>query len=354
MKNNLFLTLPKPCTENWENMTPEEKGRHCASCNKMVVDFSKFTDKELVEFMQKAQGKICGRFSPYQLNRELTSYEPDTIPLWQRVMWGTALATSLAACNSNSNANSQIVQGKIAQSDTANKKSTENTSAPANSYIIGKMLDEKSGNPISYLVIRINKTKYYAHTDDEGNFKIEVPDSIMGKKIKLAISEDKLYEIMAYNYREIEYTIDRLPFNVNIKMQCTLDDPPPLMGDVCINPRQVKQDSNYIYPVAENMPKFKGDLVRYLAEHIKYPDMQDKNVEGTVYVSFVVEKSGEVSNVKILKGVIGGAELDSAAIKAIREMPKWIPGSISDTTVRVQMTQPIKFKLEDDTTKGKK
>ncbi|MDR0227451.1 MAG: carboxypeptidase-like regulatory domain-containing protein, partial [Flavobacteriaceae bacterium] len=54
------LEIPEPCGEDWNLMTPQEKGRHCAVCDKVVVDFSKATKREIIAHIKK-EGKICGR-----------------------------------------------------------------------------------------------------------------------------------------------------------------------------------------------------------------------------------------------------------------------------------------------------
>ncbi|ANE52911.1 T9SS type A sorting domain-containing protein [Flavisolibacter tropicus] len=66
------LTIPKPCHENWDQMTPEDKGRFCGSCQKTVVDFTNMSDRELAAFFKKSVGSVCGRFHQDQLNREIT------------------------------------------------------------------------------------------------------------------------------------------------------------------------------------------------------------------------------------------------------------------------------------------
>lgn len=70
--NKFYVTIPKPCHENWEQMTKEDKGRFCGSCQKTVVDFTNMSDRELAAFLKKPAGSLCGRFHPDQLNREIS------------------------------------------------------------------------------------------------------------------------------------------------------------------------------------------------------------------------------------------------------------------------------------------
>lgn len=72
---SISISIPKPCHEDWNKMTPNEQGAHCAVCAKTVVDFSKKTDKEIINiFEEKKQEKVCGRFAPSQLSRPVVAF----------------------------------------------------------------------------------------------------------------------------------------------------------------------------------------------------------------------------------------------------------------------------------------
>lgn len=65
------ITIPKPCHENWEAMTPNEQGRFCSVCSKTVKDFTNASDDEMIRAFSDSSGNICGNFRESQLNREL-------------------------------------------------------------------------------------------------------------------------------------------------------------------------------------------------------------------------------------------------------------------------------------------
>lgn len=65
------LTIPKPCHENWNAMTPDEKGRFCSVCSKTVRDFTVSADEEIAETFSGTAETFCGRFNSSQLNRDL-------------------------------------------------------------------------------------------------------------------------------------------------------------------------------------------------------------------------------------------------------------------------------------------
>lgn len=63
------ISIPTPCHEDWSNMTPAEKGKHCSLCNKVVIDFTDKSEEELTTLMGSATGKVCGRFNRKQIRR---------------------------------------------------------------------------------------------------------------------------------------------------------------------------------------------------------------------------------------------------------------------------------------------
>lgn len=70
METKFKITVPKPCHENWNAMTPKETGRFCSACTKTVVDFTKMGTDEIQEyFVQNSEQKVCGRFRNEQVNR---------------------------------------------------------------------------------------------------------------------------------------------------------------------------------------------------------------------------------------------------------------------------------------------
>ena len=98
----------------------------------------------------------------------------------------------------------------------------------------------------------------------------------------------------------------------------------------------------------EDEPQFPGGmeaLMKYLSENIKYPEQAKKeNIQGRVYVTFVVEKDGSITDAKVLRSIGGGC--DEEALRVVNAMPKWEPGKLQGTPVRVQFNLPIVFKLQ--------
>ena len=126
---------------------------------------------------------------------------------------------------------------------------------------------------------------------------------------------------------------------------------PPKQSEAVEKPTEIIPDEKEeapVFTVAEHMPEFPGGtnaLYAYLGENIKYPDSAKMNkISGKVYVTFVIEKDGGVTNVEVLRGIGGGC--DKEAMRVISEMPNWKPGKQRGQAVRVQYNLPIKFTLD--------
>ena len=116
---------------------------------------------------------------------------------------------------------------------------------------------------------------------------------------------------------------------------------------ISIGNSQNQDDEIFVF-VEEN-PQFPGgdsERLKFLQNNITYPEKaMEKGIQGTVYITFIIEKDGSVTNVKVLRGIGGGC--DEEAVRVIRKMPKWIPGKQRGKVVRCQFNMPIKFTLSE-------
>lgn len=103
-----------------------------------------------------------------------------------------------------------------------------------------------------------------------------------------------------------------------------------------------------IFEVVEQMPSFPGGdaaLMQFLSKNIKYPVVAEENgIQGRVIATFVVERDGSITDVKVVKSV--DPSLDKEAIRVLKSMPKWIPGKQNGSAVRVKYTVPVTFRLQ--------
>jgi len=119
------------------------------------------------------------------------------------------------------------------------------------------------------------------------------------------------------------------------------------MADLQGKQTQVTEEYQQPFLVVEQPPAFPGGeeaLNKYLSKNISYPSIaRENNIQGIVYVSFVVSKIGAISEVKVLRGIGGGC--DEEALRVVRGMPAWIPGRQSGSAVPVKFTLPVRFVL---------
>ena len=116
-------------------------------------------------------------------------------------------------------------------------------------------------------------------------------------------------------------------------------------------PVEIEEDDvveQEIFTIVEEMPEFPGGmnkLAEYLAKNIKYPQMaRESGIQGRVFVNFVVEPDGSVSNVTVMRSLGGGC--DEEAMRVVKSMPKWKPGKQRGKAVRVSYILPVNFKLQ--------
>ena len=109
-----------------------------------------------------------------------------------------------------------------------------------------------------------------------------------------------------------------------------------------------KEEETKVFDVVEQMPSFPGgdaELMKFLNSHIKYPAVAEENgIQGRVVATFVVERDGSITDVKVIKSV--DPPLDKEAIRVLKSMPKWIPGKQNGSAVRVKYTVPVTFRLQ--------
>ena len=118
--------------------------------------------------------------------------------------------------------------------------------------------------------------------------------------------------------------------------------------EVIAEPEPPKVEETKVFDVVEQMPSFpggQGALMQWLASNIKYPVVAEENgVQGRVVCTFVVERDGSITDVKVVRGV--DPSLDKEAVRVLKQMPSWIPGKQNGSAVRVKYTVPVTFKLQ--------
>jgi len=173
MAFRLKLEIENPCSENWDNMMPDDKGRFCLSCTKQVIDFSKMTDQELIRFFkQNRAGEVCGQLSAYQLNHELTEAprRRGLLPYFLRATLPAMLFINRAEAQQTAlPGETAVVRPAVDVADLQRLKLHAADSAPV--VLKGNVVDQE-GKPVAFASIKVVGTEQYSLADSTGRFQL--------------------------------------------------------------------------------------------------------------------------------------------------------------------------------------
>lgn len=189
MKPELYLHIPTPCHEDWDKMTPVQKGKFCGSCNKEVVDFSLMTDAEVLNFFIKSTGNTCGRFYNDQLQRPLQETKIEKKRGWKLILASVSSLLMIVKVNAQKKINDIKLKGKVSEErmlscppiivGDVSIKSIDSVK-PVNNIINGIVSDENK-QPIAGATVLIKGTKTGTIANEKGEFSLKL-DAITTSK----------------------------------------------------------------------------------------------------------------------------------------------------------------------------
>jgi len=198
------LGIPEPCHQSWQQMTAVEGGRHCESCCKTVVDFTKMTNDEVINYLSISR-KVCGRIHEHQMssiNLQLAARQSQNNGGWAKWVMAAAFFVSTAYNRANAQTVTQPTEqtinptrqdagfplGKIAMPDTA-----------AYQTLTGVVVGDDDNLPLPGVSIACDKGKANTWTDIDGKFKIRVPISAKVLTITFVGYEQKVIKLKKIN-----------------------------------------------------------------------------------------------------------------------------------------------------------
>lgn len=206
-------------------MTPTEQGAFCNVCSKCVVDFTRFSDADLLAYFSNAPKNVCGRFDKKQLIPPAT-YPPIIPSFAKRLFLGLAMAAGLSA---TANAHTPFI-GKhnpvYKEAITAAKTiATVPNHQDSTGVISGVVLDSATNEPLFTVSVFIEGTNIGASTDFDGKFKLVLPQEYLNKPFTL--------KVQLIGYTSLFYT-DIIYRNTQTPLQITLALNEALLGDCVI------------------------------------------------------------------------------------------------------------------------
>jgi hypothetical protein len=226
MRTELNISIPEPCHKKWSDMSPNEKGRHCFSCKKTVVDFSNKTDESIVNYFLEHKN-VCGRFKTKQLNRPVVLSRKNKNNYWSLAASGilgllSLIPTKLKAQENINKIEKDTTEVQMVRGRISVAPSTEKT-------ITGQVLDN-NGLPLPAATILIKNKAIGVATDFDGNFTL-----------KVTIGDILVCNYVGYNSQELPITTSNL-YKFNLKPDKTFEDAiPTALGFVRV--KEVQYDS---------------------------------------------------------------------------------------------------------------
>ncbi|MNU70551.1 Gram-negative bacterial tonB protein [compost metagenome] len=147
-------------------------------------------------------------------------------------------------------------------------------------------------------------------------------------------------------YRTVFPDIHPVPKDFTFESEGTLEPPPPPVESSSV----IAAKEPEIYTVVGEPAQFPGGTIalkKYLTDNLRYPETaKEMGLQGKVYLQFVVSKEGEISNVKLMRGLPDCKECNTEAIRLVKAMPKWRPGKNNGEAVDSYFHLPVEFKLD--------
>ena len=204
MRNNKHtLNIAEPCTQNWQQMTPDGAGRFCTHCSKTVVDFTTLSDAQIVEVLKGRSGEMCGRFETGQLNRDLS----ETKLTVQRSNGFKELLAALLlllgvreTITAKPPARAAIVQQRY----SITKEIKDGTDTVSTSVLKGTVMDSINNESLPFVSI-YNVTREIKVTSDfEGHFSI---NASIGDTVQITYGGYLANMFVVYSYENKTYVL---------------------------------------------------------------------------------------------------------------------------------------------------
>ncbi|WP_316635458.1 hypothetical protein [uncultured Flavobacterium sp.] len=289
MERKHKITIPEPCHENWDKMTPKDNGRFCLSCSKTVIDFTTMLPEEVQHFFIQNQNKnICGRFKKSQL-------DTITIQIPSRILYSQtnyhkmfllalfiAMGTTLFSCQDKNGSKQKIDKVEVVKGNALEKNITK-----------GKALRGEN----------------------------EIPPPPKVDQVKFVKGEPKNKKIK---------------FHKPVPIRC---------GEVTKDNNTEEEIYSGLTAI-EVVPDFPGGIDNFyqlFIKEFKRPE-ETENLKNRIIVSFVIEKDGSLSTFDFSENT--DPKIKTEITRALKTLPNWVPGTQNGKKTRTKYSMPIAFEKD--------
>ena len=230
------LIIPNPCTQDWNEMTWGEQSKFCSNCQKSVIDFSNYTDRELIDYFTNTKDKTCGRISTHQLNRLIIATEPADSPLFKRLLFGAALAAGVASTAHSQN-NLQPVSTLPSYVDANGNPIKEKPAVSDSTFEIrGRVIDSAGKQALSFVTVVVKYDTLQVggiSTDANGKFQLSLTKDLLGKKLTIRTVYEGYHDgLMSFTFKKIPVK----PVTIRMSEIPGYEASHFIMGDVAVEP----------------------------------------------------------------------------------------------------------------------
>jgi len=171
MKRNFTLAIPTPCHEKWDQFTPTQKGRFCASCQKEVIDFTTWSDEQIKQYFVARPSSTCGRFA----SNQLTTYRTDTSTHFKlQSRWAVTVAFILLLISRPTEAQTKRTRTNQEQVDIKSNLPTGRLDSITRVTISGVVIGAEDAELLPGISILRKGTTQGVVTDSEGKFEMVI------------------------------------------------------------------------------------------------------------------------------------------------------------------------------------
>ncbi|WP_029275349.1 hypothetical protein [Pedobacter borealis] len=217
------VTIAEPCLQNWDEMDKGEGFNFCKACSKNVIDFSGYTNAEIISVLAGASSSVCGRLSNNQLNQ--LNYYLSVVPItnrnWMKYLGVLAIGMSIFVID----ARATNFKAPIEIAKSINNK-TDDTKPIVSKKIYGYVM-LADNNPAVGIRLVIADTKFFSTTDKNGRYEITLDDKFDVGKNKLVVESLQYHAILTLDFSKGKQN--------NLKLQKAES---MIMGKIMIAPKK--------------------------------------------------------------------------------------------------------------------